>query len=127
MKVFHNVPGLSGLFIAALFSGSLSTLSSGINSMSANTLKDILPNVLRNAQQYNQTVIAKVASMVFGAMAVGLAYLAKSLSGPVTQITLTTFGAAGGPMAGIFFLGAVFPQANWIVSTPGVSYDYNNF
>ncbi|XP_052275094.1 sodium-coupled monocarboxylate transporter 1-like [Dreissena polymorpha] len=119
MKVFHNVPGLAGLFIAALFSGSLSTLSSGINSMSANTLKDILPNVLRNAQQYNQTVIAKVASMLFGAMAVGLAYLAKSLSGPVTQIAITTFGAVGGPMAGIFFLGAVFPQANWIGAFSG--------
>jgi len=30
-------------------------------------------------------------------------------------------GASGGPIVGIFFLGATFPQANWIVSTQSYS------
>lgn len=32
------------------------------------------------------------------------------------QMALSAFGSAGGPVVGIFFLGAIFPQANWIVS-----------
>jgi hypothetical protein len=30
-------------------------------------------------------------------------------------MALSAFGSAGGPVVGIFFLGAMFPQANWIV------------
>ncbi|WAR18774.1 SC5AC-like protein [Mya arenaria] len=63
MRVFRNVPGLAGLFIAALFSGALSSLSSGINSMSANTLQDLLIDVLKDAQQYKKTMIAKLVGM----------------------------------------------------------------
>ena len=33
-------PGLSGLFVAGIFSGSLSTVSSAINSLAAVTLED---------------------------------------------------------------------------------------
>ncbi|XP_052769254.1 sodium-coupled monocarboxylate transporter 1-like isoform X2 [Mya arenaria] len=119
MRVFHNVPGLAGIFIAALFSGALSSLSSGINSMSANTLQDLLVDVLKDAQQYKKTMIAKLVVLVYGALAVGLAYLARSMAGPVTQIAVTAMGAAGGPMVGILFLGATFPQANWIGAFAG--------
>ncbi|XP_052769940.1 sodium-coupled monocarboxylate transporter 2-like isoform X1 [Mya arenaria] len=119
MRVFRNVPGLAGLFIAALFSGALSSLSSGINSMSANTLQDLLIDVLKDAQQYKKTMIAKLVVLVYGALAVGLAYLARSLTGPITQIGVTAMGATGGPMVGIIFLGATFPQANWIGAFAG--------
>ncbi|CAC5373186.1 unnamed protein product [Mytilus coruscus] len=37
-----SIPGLPGIFIAAVFSGSLSTVSSGLNSMSAVLLQDIV-------------------------------------------------------------------------------------
>lgn len=32
-------------------------------------------------------------------------------------MALTAFGAAGGPVVGIFFLGFVFPQANYKVKS----------
>ncbi|WAR18772.1 SC5AC-like protein [Mya arenaria] len=114
MRVFRNIPGLAGLFIVALFSGALSSLSSGINSMAANTIQDVLVNVLNDAQQYKKTFIAKISVLMYGTSAVALAYLAKSLQGPVTQIALTAMGGVGGPLVGIMFLGGTFPQANWI-------------
>ncbi|XP_052767859.1 sodium-coupled monocarboxylate transporter 1-like [Mya arenaria] len=55
-----------------------------INSMSANTLQDILIDVLKD-KQYKKTMFAKLAVLVYGAHAVGLAYLAPSLTGPITQ------------------------------------------
>ncbi|XP_060578332.1 sodium-dependent multivitamin transporter-like [Ruditapes philippinarum] len=117
MHVLNDVPGLGGIFIAALFSGALSSLSSGINSMSANTLQDILVNCLENVTQQRKTMIAKVIVLAYGVLAVILAYMARNLSGPVSQMALSAFGSAGGPVVGIFFLGAMFPQANWIYNT----------
>ncbi|CAG2212424.1 SLC5A8_12 [Mytilus edulis] len=42
MEIMGSIPGLPGIFIAAVFSGSLSTVSSGLNSMSAVLLQDIV-------------------------------------------------------------------------------------
>ncbi len=37
-----SLPGLPGLFVAGIFSGSLSTVSSAINSLAAVTLEDYI-------------------------------------------------------------------------------------
>ncbi|KAL4229363.1 Sodium-dependent multivitamin transporter [Mactra antiquata] len=126
MHVLDNAPGLAGIFIAALFSGALSSLSSGINAMAANTIQDLLGNV-HGWSQSRKTLVAKLSVFIYGILAVILAYLARNLSGPVTQMALTAFGSAGGPVSGIFFLGAIFPQANWIGAFTGgiVSITFN--
>ncbi|XP_033733658.1 sodium-coupled monocarboxylate transporter 2-like [Pecten maximus] len=35
------------------------------------------------------------------------------MTGSVVQITVVVFGACGGPLAGLFFLGGMIPKANW--------------
>ncbi|XP_045170898.2 sodium-coupled monocarboxylate transporter 1-like [Mercenaria mercenaria] len=112
LTALSDVPGLAGIFLAAVFSGALSTLSSGISSMATNALQDILSGYLQEAQQIKKTFILKLLVLVYGILTVVLAYLSQYLTGPVTQMCNTAFGAAGGPVVGIFFLGAVFPQAN---------------
>ena len=119
LHILSNLPGLAGLFLAALFSGALSSLSSGINAMGANTIQDILLNWLRNTSQLKKTIVAKVIVFIYGAVAVTLAYLAKDFAGPVTQISLSAAGAIGGPGAGMIFLGGLFPHANWIGAIAG--------
>lgn len=42
MKSLGFIPGLPGLFVAGIFSGSLSTMSSAINSLAAVTVEDFL-------------------------------------------------------------------------------------
>jgi len=37
-----HLPGVAGLFIAGIFSGSLSTVSSALNSLAAVTMQDFL-------------------------------------------------------------------------------------
>lgn len=37
-----HIPGVAGLFIAGIFSGSLSTVSSALNSLAAVTMQDFL-------------------------------------------------------------------------------------
>lgn len=48
LDTMGNVPGLSGLFVAGIFSGSLSTVSSALNSLSAVTVEDYVKvNILK--------------------------------------------------------------------------------
>jgi sodium-coupled monocarboxylate transporter 8/12 len=46
------MPGLAGLFVAGIFSGSLSTVSSAVNSLAAVTLEDYLKVRTGMVQEY---------------------------------------------------------------------------
>ncbi|XP_046562773.1 sodium-coupled monocarboxylate transporter 1-like [Haliotis rubra] len=115
--VFHilsSVPGLSGLYVATLFSGSLSTASSLINALSANTVEDLLkyPISRFNITEAKATIIAKLSGFFYGALTVGLVYAAKSFPGTVVRTVISVVGACGGPVTGMFCLGASVPWAN---------------
>ncbi|XP_071090687.1 sodium-coupled monocarboxylate transporter 1-like [Haliotis cracherodii] len=115
MQILSGFPGATGLYMSTLFSGALSTVSSGINALAANTVEDILgPSLRRVRSERLVTVIAKLAVCFYGLLAIGLAYAAKSLQGPVSQMAMAAFGACGGPVLGMFLLGALIPWSNKI-------------
>ncbi|XP_064595914.1 sodium-dependent multivitamin transporter-like [Liolophura sinensis] len=60
MELFQTLPGLAGLFLASLFSASLSTLSSGLNGISANTLMDFVSPFYPDMSELKRTVLAKI-------------------------------------------------------------------
>ncbi|XP_050390983.1 sodium-coupled monocarboxylate transporter 1 isoform X2 [Patella vulgata] len=112
MDVLGHIPGLPGLFVACIFSGALSTISSGLNSISAVILQDIIKNLGgRKITEKRATIISKVLAVVFGILMIGLTYVA-SLLGGVLQAALALYGMIGGPIMGIFTLGMLFPWAN---------------
>ncbi|KAK3793345.1 hypothetical protein RRG08_012107 [Elysia crispata] len=119
IHTLSSLPGVAGLYIACIFSGALSTLSSGINSLAANAVEDFFSKFLQNRSEYVTITITKLFACLFGAAAIGLAYLAKEFDGPVTQMTYTSLGATNGPLMGLFILGATFPQANSIGALAG--------
>ncbi|XP_013190264.2 putative sodium-dependent multivitamin transporter isoform X1 [Amyelois transitella] len=96
-------PGLSGLFVAGIFSASLSTISSACNSLAAVTLTDYVSRWFTIRPSYIAWA-TKLAACVYGLMFLGLAFLAEYLGG-VLQAALTIFGAVGGPLLGVFTLG----------------------
>ncbi|XP_033759613.1 uncharacterized protein LOC117341863 [Pecten maximus] len=112
MDIFHSLPGMPGLFIASLFSASLSTLSSGLSSMSALLYTDIIKPHTKPMSQFKATVIAKLAVVFFGALAVCVAFLISYVGGNLVQITGTLLAAFSGPLAGLFLLGCFVPFAN---------------
>ncbi|XP_054760117.2 sodium-coupled monocarboxylate transporter 1-like isoform X1 [Lytechinus pictus] len=113
VDLFGSTPGLSGLFTAAIFSAAMSTVSSGLNALTAVTTEDVVtkifPSVKKNDSIY--AVVSKIVLFTYGAMCVLLTYVASKL-GSVLQLTLSIGGMVGGPALGLATLGMFFPWAN---------------
>ncbi|OWF49523.1 Sodium-coupled monocarboxylate transporter 1 [Mizuhopecten yessoensis] len=106
------VPGFVGLFMACLFSATLSTLSSGLSAVSALIWEDMVDPTLSRTSEVRGTFVTKVTVVCTGVATVGLAFLAMNLKGTITQITIGTLSATSGPLLGVFLLGMILPWAN---------------
>ncbi|GBN85231.1 Sodium-coupled monocarboxylate transporter 2 [Araneus ventricosus] len=122
METLGAFPGIPGLFVAGIFSGALSTVSSGVNSLTAVMLEDIIKKfIVKDISGLWATRISKVLAMSFGVISIALVFVAEQMGG-VLQAALTIHGIVGGPMLGAFTLGMFIPFANtWGASTGLVS------
>ncbi|XP_051876564.1 solute carrier family 5 member 6a [Pristis pectinata] len=119
MDVLQDYPGLPGLFIACLFSGALSTISSAFSSLAAVTMADLIKPYYPDMTESQATLISKCLALGYGLLCLGMAYIA-SLMGSVLQAALSIFGMIGGPLLGTFCLGMFFPMANSVGAISGL-------
>ncbi|XP_047528530.1 putative sodium-dependent multivitamin transporter isoform X2 [Vanessa atalanta] len=110
VDAMKSVPGLAGLFVAGIFSASLSTISAACNALAAVTLTDYVSRWFKVNPSYIPW-LTKLAACGFGLVFLALAFVAEHLGG-VLQAALTIFGAVGGPLLGIFTLGMFTTYAN---------------
>ena len=112
MEVLGDKKGLPGIFLACIFSGSLSTISSGLNSLTAVLIEDFYKGLLsRTLTDQRQGFLSKIASVILGVFVMLLTYLVSYL-GSILNAGLSLFGVLEGPIMGVFILGLFFPQAN---------------
>ncbi|KAG6921662.1 solute carrier family 5 member 6 [Chelydra serpentina] len=111
MDVLKDLPGLPGLFVACLFSGSLSTISSAFNSLATVTMEDLIHPYFPGLPESRATLLSKLLALSYGLLCLGMAYLS-SMMGPMLQAAISIFGMVGGPLLGLFCLGMFFPCAN---------------
>ncbi|GFV45209.1 putative sodium-dependent multivitamin transporter [Trichonephila clavipes] len=103
------LPGLPGLCMCGIFSASLSTVSSAINSLASVTSEDFLKTIF---PKLNVTVFHnKVISLVFGALCVGVSFLIASL-GHLIKMSVLIAGLVAGPNLAVFLLAACTTTAN---------------
>ncbi|KAK3589686.1 hypothetical protein CHS0354_015192 [Potamilus streckersoni] len=112
MDIFQGMHGMPGLWLASLFSASLSTLSSGLSSLSALFWQDLVKPHVKPMSEKQATIIAKCSVVLFGGISVLVAFLIAMIGGTLTQITGSVLSTIGGPLTGLFLLGAFFPFAN---------------
>jgi sodium-coupled monocarboxylate transporter 8/12 len=115
------VPGLRGIFVAGIFSATLSTLSSFANSMAALALEDFVRPLmqamkLRRLSDSATTWLAKLFAILFGVACVLTAYLIEKANSRLLQATTTMFGAIGVPFLASFAFG-IFTR---FVNTTGI-------
>jgi sodium-coupled monocarboxylate transporter 8/12 len=111
LELFHDYPGLPGLFIAALAAASLSTISSGLSSLSAVTYEDFIKVFFKNVSDEKGTNISKAVVAIYGLISVGFAFLLSNVEGPLGQIMAGFMGAITGPEAGLFLISVFYRKA----------------
>ena len=104
MELFHDLPGLPGLFIAALAAASLSTISSGLSSLAAVAYADIIKIKFPSLKEDIGTNISKVVVVLYAMIAIGFAFLVSNVKGPIGQLFASFVGAVGGSSTGLFLL-----------------------
>jgi SSS family transporter len=111
--VMNEMPrGLPGLFIAAIFAASMSTISAGINSLTSASLIDFYQRLWRNPDlsETKQLKIARWLTFGYGSIVVLLAFVVQRL-GTLLEATNKVIGLIGGPLVGLFLLGIIFKRA----------------
>ncbi|XP_048467037.1 sodium-coupled monocarboxylate transporter 1-like [Rhincodon typus] len=115
LDILSHMPGIPGLFIASAFSGTLSTISSGINAMTAVFVEDIIKPNWRSWDYLSddrRALISKFLAMTFGGLTMLVAGLTSLLDENVMQLIRSIDGIFLGPLLGIFTLAALFPNSN---------------
>ncbi|XP_071598478.1 sodium-dependent multivitamin transporter isoform X3 [Heliangelus exortis] len=107
MDVLKDLPGLPGLFVACLFSGSLSTISSAFNSLATVTMEDLVRPHYPGLSEPRATLLSKLLALGYGLLCLGMAYVS-SMLGPVLQ-----------PSASLAWWGAhSWGSSAWACSSP---------
>ena len=98
--------GLTGLLIAALFAAAMSSIDSGINSLTLTTVVDWLPG------RPLGVTFSRCLSGAFGVLTIGASLLVPVLDKHVFDIIIRISGALFGPMLGLFLLAMCSRRAN---------------
>jgi len=107
-----HITGMPGLFTACLFSFALSTLSSGLNGLSAMFSEDILLKIRPNKEDSFVTNMAKVYAIVCGVFVTGFAFIVPYLGKYVLKLSIQLNGIIGGPYFSMFALGIFTERCN---------------
>lgn len=104
--------GFPGLFIAAIYAASMSTVSAGLNSLTSATLVDFYGRFRRieDRSDHDQLRLAQRLTLGYGVLVIGLAFLVPYL-GTLLEASNKVIGLVGGPLLGLFFLGILVPRA----------------
>ncbi|XP_021354937.1 sodium-dependent multivitamin transporter-like [Mizuhopecten yessoensis] len=110
--IFLDTPCLPGLFLAALFSASLSTMSSVLSAMSAVFWEDIIKPHTKPMSDKRAIRIAQLSVLFFGGISVCIAIGISGIDGPISRILDITGSCFDGAVGGLFILGWFVPRAN---------------
>ncbi|KAF5286290.1 hypothetical protein FQR65_LT12730 [Abscondita terminalis] len=112
MDVSRNLPGVPGIFIAGIFSASLSTLSATLNTISSNVYEDlIVPFISVKPTEKTISYILKAIVVVAGIVSLGLVFAIEKLGGMFPVLILLE-GIPNGALLGLFLVGIFIPWVN---------------
>jgi len=114
MEVLGDYPGVPGLLVAGLTCGSLSTVSSALNSLTAIITEDFVKHYRPELSEERLGWISKMISVGSGVIAFVLvfpiAFINESIQ--ISPFSTLLHGSLLGPILGAFALGMFFPWTN---------------
>jgi Na+/proline symporter len=96
--------GLVGLVMAAIFAAAMSSTASELNALSSTTIVDVYKRMVRaEASDRHYVIVSKVATLVWGAFAIGFAMFANRLGSLIEAVNILG-SLFYGTILGIFLL-----------------------
>lgn len=125
--IAYQLPrGISGLVVAALFAAAMSSIDSGVNSITAVFMTDYLDRFgLRPKSERNHVILARFLALTIGTVVViGSAYVGE-VPGNITAVTQKTSNLFTTPIFALFFFALFVPFARpagvWLGALAGIS------
>lgn len=120
--ILHNLPaGISGLIIAALFAAAMSSVDSGLNSLTTVILHDLAAPLAGHGDSNRYGVVAaRFLTAALGIVATLVAMFVFQRIGGIIKAFYTFMGLFSAPVLALFLLGMLTSRANflgWIVAT----------
>jgi SSS family transporter len=111
--VVNELPvGFAGVIIAGIVAASMSSIASGINSMTTVSLVDLYGQYSKHETSEKQKVkYSRGMTFVFGIVITMVAFSAGRF-GSLIEAPVRIFGLFGGPLLGLFLLGILSERAN---------------
>ncbi len=118
--------GIAGLVVAAMFAAAMSSVDSGVNSISAVVLTDFLGRSRKQPRDdAAQLRLARRLAVATGALIVLGSFLMERVPGNITEVTSKTSNLLTAPIFGLFlfalFLPRVRPSGAWIGTAAGLA------
>ena len=113
-KNLNMFPGVAGLFLGSLFCGSLSSVSSSLNSQAAIIWSDFLKpfSYFSKFDDLQSLRTNKLIVLVCGVISTALSFFISTIGGNLSQISSSLNGAFNAPIIGLFLLGLLFSITN---------------
>ena len=106
-------PGVSGLVVAAMFAAAMSSVDSGVNSITAVVMSDILDRFGKApANDYEHVRTARRLAFVIGAIVVIASSGMGAIPGNITAVTQKTSNLLTTPLFALFFFALFVPFAS---------------
>ena len=111
--IIQNLPdGVSGLIITAVFAAAMSSMDSGINSISTVIVNDFVrPFRRKEAAEKSDVFLARVLTVLLGGVATGAAFYAARI-GSIVEAWSSFMSLFSGPILALFLLGILFRKIN---------------
>jgi len=117
VKLFKNFPGFAGLFVSSIYSGMLSTVSSGTNSVSMIIYEVFIRPNVRQLNDRKEISISRIISLIVFLTIFVLAVVISKLGSVAYDMQVILDSMFNAPMNSILICGIVFP---WISNKGGV-------
>ncbi|KAG8229026.1 hypothetical protein J437_LFUL007581 [Ladona fulva] len=112
MDVTESIPGLHGLFMAGVFSAALSSMSTGLNSMSGVIYEDFIRPFRKVPMSEEQaSFLMKIICVIIGVFCFCMVFAVENM-GAANQLNESMAGVTNGPLLAVFVLGMFFPWTN---------------
>jgi len=117
VKLFKNFPGFAGLFVSSVYSGMLSTVSSGTNSVAMIIFEVFVRPNVRQMNNKKEINISRIICLVVFLIIFLLALVVSKLGETAYDLLIVIDSTFNAPMNSILICGIIFP---WISKKGGI-------